>query len=350
MNGRGSADDGYASFAIFTALKVCQDQGIKLPKITLVLETEEETDSAQLRNLLEQAKDIIGTPDYLICMDSGLVDYKHLWITSSLRGYCEFNLKVACGAQDYHSGEAGGIIPETFNVIRVLLDRLNDPKTGIFKEFQEDIPAWKYEEAKSVVQVVGDQIATKFKMEPGVAYQNTNLEELYLDNVWRPTLAIVGMEGVPNFGAAKNVIRASTSIRVGLRIPPSADPKKIAERIKVLMTTDVPFNAAAEILEEPETGLGWLMKAWEAGDPFKCKLEEISQTYFKSPTFSYGDGASIPFLKELELKYPNTRILALGVLGPGSNAHSKDETLDLNYAKSMICVLADIFKGITTLA
>jgi acetylornithine deacetylase/succinyl-diaminopimelate desuccinylase-like protein len=40
------------------------------------------------------------------------------------------DLKVECAASGYHSGEVGGIVPETFRIVRELLDRIDDPKTG----------------------------------------------------------------------------------------------------------------------------------------------------------------------------------------------------------------------------
>jgi hypothetical protein len=40
------------------------------------------------------------------------------------------DLKVECGLTGFHSGEVGGIVPETFRVVRTLLDRLDDPITG----------------------------------------------------------------------------------------------------------------------------------------------------------------------------------------------------------------------------
>jgi len=40
-----------------------------------VLETEEESGSSNLLNLLEAAKGVIGAPDYCFCMDSGCLDY-----------------------------------------------------------------------------------------------------------------------------------------------------------------------------------------------------------------------------------------------------------------------------------
>lgn len=40
------------------------------------------------------------------------------------------DLKVDCGKGGYHSGEVGGIVPETFRVVRVLLDRIDDSMSG----------------------------------------------------------------------------------------------------------------------------------------------------------------------------------------------------------------------------
>jgi hypothetical protein len=65
-----------------------------MPRICLVLETEEESGSPHLVGLLEQAQHIIKTPDILICMDSGCLDYEILWLTSSLRGVCMVDFSV----------------------------------------------------------------------------------------------------------------------------------------------------------------------------------------------------------------------------------------------------------------
>lgn len=52
----------------------------------LVLETEEESGSPHLIRLLTKASEAIGKIDVCLCMDSGAMDYDHLWLTSSLRG------------------------------------------------------------------------------------------------------------------------------------------------------------------------------------------------------------------------------------------------------------------------
>ena len=126
LYGRGGADDGYSVFTCLLAVKNLQLQGLPVPRCTMVLETEEESGSPSLLKLLDLAKDDIGVPDSVFIMDSGAFDYNNLWITSSLRGVLVVELKVEAGMQGYHSGELGGILPETFRVVRELLSRVDD--------------------------------------------------------------------------------------------------------------------------------------------------------------------------------------------------------------------------------
>lgn len=51
-------------------------------------------------------------------------------MTTSLRGCIFFNLTVDVLTEGVHSGDASGIVPDSFRVIRDLLTRIEDPKTG----------------------------------------------------------------------------------------------------------------------------------------------------------------------------------------------------------------------------
>lgn len=134
-----------------------------MPRICLVLETEEESGSPNLIALLKIAKDKIGEPDTCLCMDSGCFDYKQLWITSSLRGICIIDMDVQIGNSAYHSGEVGGIVPETFRVVRQLIDRLDNAQTGeVTQELHTPVPEWKVEEAKMIIGLAGDDMCTKY--------------------------------------------------------------------------------------------------------------------------------------------------------------------------------------------
>jgi acetylornithine deacetylase/succinyl-diaminopimelate desuccinylase-like protein len=144
MYGRGSSDDGYSAFSCMMAVKAIQNAGGKLPRIVLVLETEEESGSPNLLDLLALAEPVIQKPDVCFCMDSGAIDYDRLWLTSSLRGICIVDCKVEVAKRGYHSGETGGVLPETFRVVRMLLNRLDEPCTGmVCDELQVEVPDHK---------------------------------------------------------------------------------------------------------------------------------------------------------------------------------------------------------------
>jgi acetylornithine deacetylase/succinyl-diaminopimelate desuccinylase-like protein len=55
LYGRGGADDGYSAFTCMLSVKIGQQLGVKMPRVCLVLETEEESGSANLIPLLKQA-------------------------------------------------------------------------------------------------------------------------------------------------------------------------------------------------------------------------------------------------------------------------------------------------------
>jgi len=90
-------------------------------------------------------------------------------MTSSLRGItlCDVTVKAAKGG--YHSGEVGGFVPETFRVLRHLLDRIDDSKTGnVMKELETELPSYAEPEAKRMAELMKKDLAIKYKMEDGV--------------------------------------------------------------------------------------------------------------------------------------------------------------------------------------
>jgi hypothetical protein len=50
-------------------------------------------------------------------MDSGCLDYKSLWATTSLRGNMRLVLRASVLTEGIHS-EASGVVPESFMILR----------------------------------------------------------------------------------------------------------------------------------------------------------------------------------------------------------------------------------------
>jgi len=316
-----------------------------MPRVVLVLETEEESGSPNLVNLLKQASGFMKTPDVLFCMDSGAFNYDQLWMTSSLRGICIIDAEVECGIDGYHSGEVGGIVPETFRIVRKLLDRLDDSETGtVISELQMDPPQYKIDEAKFMANLAGPSMYEKYAVHPGVKHCSTDdLVHLYQKNTWEANMSITGADGLPPITIAGNVVRPKTSVRISMRLPPTMDPHKAEKILREKLTTDVPYNAKVT-LHGGHSGSGWCMKT--LAPELLSAIEEAGATFYDGKkTGSYGMGGSIPFLSELEKMYPNVSIVAFGVLGPNANAHGPNEMIHLPYTKKLTCSLAHIMQS-----
>lgn len=84
-------------------------------------------------------------------------------------------------------------------------------------------------------------------------------------NYWKPSLSVIGFEGLPNFDNAGYVIYKEHTIRCALRLPPTLDGEKATQILK------------EKILED-------------SGDTFGAKIDLTINCY--------GNGLNLPKLPE----------------------------------------------------
>ena len=77
----------------------------------------------------------------------------------------------------------------------------------------------------------------------------------------------------------------------------------------------------------------------------KKLIDEGGEQSFGKAVLGYGEGGSIPFINDLQEKFPHSQFIVTGVLGPESNAHGPDEFLHIPYLKKLTCSLAHVLKG-----
>jgi acetylornithine deacetylase/succinyl-diaminopimelate desuccinylase-like protein len=94
LYGRGGADDGYSTYATMVAIKALQDQKIRLPRIVMITEGDEETGNGDVEYWIDHFLPRFGTPKLVFCLDSGTLDYDRFWLTNSLRGYLMIDFTV----------------------------------------------------------------------------------------------------------------------------------------------------------------------------------------------------------------------------------------------------------------
>src|SRR5919108_897933 len=156
LYGRGAGDDGYAAFAAVTAIQALQAQGVPHARCVVLIEACEESGSYDLPHYVSALASRIGTPSLVVCLDSGCSDYEHLWTTTSLRGVVNGVLTVEVLTEGVHSGLASGIVPSSFRILRSLLSRIEDERTGEIplRELHADIPRERVEQAKAGAAVL----------------------------------------------------------------------------------------------------------------------------------------------------------------------------------------------------
>ncbi len=341
LYGRGGADDGYAAFASLIAIKALQEQNIPHARCVVLIEACEESGSYDLPFYIDALATRIGTPDLVICLDSGCGNYDQLWMTTSLRGLVGGALRIDVLRQGIHSGYGSGISPSCFMVLRQLLDRIEDDKNGEIQlsELQVEIPPAREKQACAAAEILKDTLYKAYPFVEGVKTVTDNKAELILNRTWRAALSVTGMDGLPALANAGNVTLPHLTVKLSMRIPPTCDTDAAVKALKTTLEANPPFHAHVQFDIE-DTGSGWNAPA---ESPWLVKAaSEASKTFFGKDAAYMGEGGSIPFMGMLGKKFPKSQFLITGVLGPKSNAHGPNEFLHIPTGKKLTACVAHV--------
>lgn len=345
LYGRGAGDDGYNFYAAMTALMALDQTGTPRPRAVGLYETAEECESVDFEYWLSKVDPRIGEIAFVSVLDGTCCDYERLWTTVSFRGAVLFTLNVNVLSYGVHSGTASGIAPESFTIARALLERIEKAETAEITapELNTEIPPERLAQLKHCAQILGEKVTGEFPWVAGTHAKNPNPYASLVLRGWRPQLAVTGASGLPALKDAGNVLRAGTSLKCSMRIPPTVDPEKALAYIERELTRN-PIFGCEVTLSPTSTGPGWnapAEKAWftKAFDAASMKLFGKSATYCC-------DGASIPILTLMQSYFGDAQYLVTGVLGPQSNAHGPDEMLNLTYVAKLTTALADVIAAI----
>ncbi len=349
LYGRGGADDGYAVYASIAAVQEIQRQGVPHPRIVGLIETCEESGSRDLLPYIDLLRPRLGDVALVICLDSGAGNYDQLWLTTSLRGMVSGTLKVQILTEGVHSGDASGLVPSSFRIMRQVLDRLEDSATGrlLPASFHCEVPPDRLAQARATAAILGEEVTKRF---PWAHYDcggstafalptTTDPVQALINRTWTPTLSVTGAEGLPALQDAGNVLRPYTAFKLSLRLPPVVDAAESVQKLKALLEDNAPYQARVTF-EPGSAASGWNAPAitpW-----FENALNAASQAHFGAPCGYIGQGGTIPLMNMLSQGFPTAQMMVCGVLGPKSNAHGPNEFLHVPYAKKLTAAVAQV--------
>ncbi len=258
-------------------------------------------------------------------------------------------LKVEILTEGVHSGDASGLVPSSFRIMRQVLDRLEDSATGrlLPPSFHCDIPADRLAQAQATAAILGDEVYKRF---PWAHYDcggsstfalptTSDPLQALLNRTWAPTLSVTGAEGFPDFKNAGNVLRPYTAFKLSLRLPPLIDAATAVQQLKTLLEDNAPYQARVTF-ENAGAATGW--NAPGTAPWFEQALDQASQACFGAPCGYIGQGGTIPLMNMLSEGFPKAQMMVCGVLGPKSNAHGPNEFLHVPYAKKLTAAVAQV--------
>ncbi|MBI2745940.1 MAG: M20 family metallopeptidase [Burkholderiales bacterium] len=349
LYGRGGADDGYAVYASMAAIAALKSQKLAHPRIVGLIETCEESGSYDLLPYVDALRTRLGDVGLVVCLDSGAGNYDQLWLTTSLRGMASGVLKVEILTEGVHSGDASGVVPSSFRILRQVLDRLEDSKTGrlLPQSFHCEVPTERLDQARATAAILGEELYKRF---PWVHYDcegdsrvalpmTTDPLQALLNRTWVPTLSVTGAEGLPDLQNAGNVLRPHTAFKLSLRLPPLVEAASAVQELKALLEDNAPYQARVTF-EGLSSATGWNAPA--TAPWFAQALDEASRNFYGAPCGYIGQGGTIPLMNMLSRGFPKAQMMVCGVLGPKSNAHGPNEFLHVPYARKLTAAVAQV--------
>ncbi len=325
--GRGAGDD--KSGIVIHEAAVRAWEGKPPVGVTVFVEGEEESSSEHLPEFLGRYSDLLRA-DAVILADSGNWRTGEPALTTSLRGIVACFVEVRTLDHAVHSGEYGGPIPDALTVLVRTLSALHDD-TG-----RPAIPGLVFGPADPL-DLTEEEVREWTGLRPGVRLigEGTLTERLWT----RAAIDILGIDA-PTTQEAANRLVPSAKAKVSMRIPPGQDPQEAQAALIKHLESSVPWGADVTVTPEG-VGSPYALKA--DGPAYDAMRRAMREAFGREPV-DMGAGGSIPFLASFADTFPDAALLLTGAMDPKTNAHSEDESVDLDDLRKS-CLAEALFLG-----
>jgi acetylornithine deacetylase/succinyl-diaminopimelate desuccinylase-like protein len=260
-------------------------------------------------------------------LDSGMFAPGIPAITLGLRGIVGAEIEVTGAARDLHSGMYGGVAPNPFQALAEILTGLKDKDgrilvPGFYDRVvpppPEEKAGWErlpFDEAAFLRDEVG---APALIGEPGY----TTLERMWA----RPTLEVHGMPGGFTGAGSKTVIPARAAAKISMRLVADQRPAEVVDAFAAHVLAIAPKSVRVKV----HKGHGALPVVISPNTPVIGAAKRALTAAFGRETVFVRMGGSVPIVSEFagRLGLP---VVVTGWSLPDANAHSPDESLDLEH-------------------
>jgi acetylornithine deacetylase/succinyl-diaminopimelate desuccinylase-like protein len=232
---RGANDDKGQLMTFLTAATRWLEVAGELPfRLTIVLEGDEEGDSAHLDRFLKAQGKALKADIAMIC-DTEMWGVKTPAITTSLRGCISEEVAVSSARIDLHSGYFGGPATNPLKALSALIAKLHDAQGRItipgFYKGVKPLPAARRAAWKKLGMTANTFLA-------GVGLKTPAGEKAFTlaEQVWaRPTLEVNGFWGGYTGVGAKTVLPAQAQAKFSFRLVDGQSAANVRRAFRAFM-------------------------------------------------------------------------------------------------------------------
>lgn len=325
--GRGIVDDKAGIMVHLAAIDAWVRSAGRLPvNVHFVVEGEEEIGSAHLSAFLERHRAKMPA-DCIVLTDTGNLERGLPSLTTRLRGLVKVQVELKGYDHALHSGFWGGPVPDPVMGMCRLLASLVKPDGSIaVKGCVEGARPVSRAQRAALAALPFDEKALRKDAGAvrGLALHTRGGAATYAAQWHHPALAITALEASPVEGSSNQIV-PSARARVGVRIVPGQDPRRVQRALVEHLRANVPWGLSLEVV--PMTaGPAWCTET--GGPAFEAAHRALAAGYGTEPV-EIGAGGSIPFVGPFAKALGGVPALLVGLEDPACNAHAENESLYL---------------------
>ncbi|BCS32401.1 peptidase [Luteitalea sp. TBR-22] len=330
---RGAADDKAPVIALMTAVDAIRAAGMTFrANIKFAFEGEEEAGSVNLERTLAANKDLFAADLWLMC-DAPLYQTRQQSIIFGARGVTQVDITVYGPRAELHSGHYGNWAPNPAMSLARLLTSMKDDKGRVLVEgFYDDVEPLGPVEKRALAEApaIGTDLMRQFWL------GSTDGGPLTLNElITVPSLNIRGMTSSRTGAQASNVIPASATVSIDIRMVKGMDGRKTGQQITDHIRTQGFFvvdrePTADERRAHPKVAKVVVVRTG-AGSRTPMDLP-ISQEVIRTVESVRGRAVKLPTmgggLPLAQVERPlGTRTIVIPMGNHDNNQHSSDENL-----------------------
>ena len=231
---RGAVDDKGQVATFLEAMRAWHDASGKAAggvRMTVLIEGEEESGSANLGRFVREHRDRLAKCDVCVISDTGMLGRGKPAITYGIRGLVYTEITLHGPDQDLHSGLWGGRAPNPLNELSKVLAQLWDADRRVtIPGFYDSVQPLKDEERAAWRKLGVDAAASLASIGLGPEGDIGETGYSATEREWaRPTCDINGIVGGYTGEGAKTVIPSHAKAKVSFRLVADQSPERIRD-------------------------------------------------------------------------------------------------------------------------